>query len=70
MKKARWLLEHFSSEELNGLKTELKELLSSAREDSFPLLQELLEKIHINSHSRYLNREFKAWRHWAKRTVK
>lgn len=45
MKKAKWLLEHFTSDELSGLKEELKDLLAQCDKDSFPFLQELLEKI-------------------------
>lgn len=62
MKKARWLLEHFTLDELNRLKGELKDVLAQCDEGAVPLLKELLEKIQIDSHSRYLYREERAWR--------
>lgn len=45
MEKARWLLEHFTSDELNGLKGELKNLLAQCDDNDYPLLREFLEKI-------------------------
>ncbi len=61
MKKARWLLEHFTLDELNGLKGELKDVLAQC-EGAVPLLKELLEKIQIDSHSRSLRKEQITWR--------
>lgn len=67
MKKARWLLESFTSDELNELKKELKSLLVQCDENSFLLLRELLEKIQINLHSRSLRKEGIAWRCWVRK---
>ena len=66
MKKSRWLLEHFTSDELNELKVELSKLLDQTSDDNFPYLRELLEKFRIDYYRRVLNNERWSWQRWAK----